>query len=62
MSFELFRNQYHQDLENTIQQMVALALEEDLQLSTGGNDITAELIPEDATATAIDASPVLFRC
>ena len=46
MNFEQFRNQYHSDLDSTIEQMVTLALEEDLQLSIGGTDITAALIPE----------------
>ena len=38
---------YFEQLDSLVEQMVTQALDEDIRLSSGGSDITAELIPED---------------
>ncbi len=47
-----FRYDYKLVLTDTIQQMVKIALAEDLNSANGGTDITAELIPEAHCVTA----------
>jgi len=47
-----FRYDYKLVLTDTIQEMVRIALAEDLNTANGGSDITAELIPEEQNVTA----------
>ncbi|NNJ73297.1 MAG: nicotinate-nucleotide diphosphorylase, partial [Enterobacterales bacterium] len=52
MNFDHFRDDYHHDLHSTIDRMVAIALDEDLNLAAGGKDITAELITSETEVNA----------